>query len=94
MPLRFSLQQIQMYSFLKVVDKFNFLLVSSYVTCGGKIFLLLHNGKNEDAVKAFFIDVQDLYVKYIMNPFANLDAPIISPLFNSNVKNLAKRYLT
>lgn len=76
------------------MDKFNNLLVSSYVTQGGKQFLLLHNGaKNEDAVRAFFTEVHELYVKYLMNPFAVVDGPIVSPQFNAHVKHLAKRLL-
>ena len=80
--------------FLRVVDKFNFLLISAYVTQGGKIFLLLHNGKSEDNVRAFFVESHELYVKYLMNPFANADSPIVSPHFNAQIKNLAKRLLS
>eukprot|EP01036_Dinobryon_divergens_P025760 gene25760-34341_t len=86
--------------YLKVVDKFNFQLVSAYVTQGGKTFLLLHNGKSEDAVRAFFTEVHELYVKFLMNPFYNydavnevVDAPIISPYFDSQVRAFAKRLL-
>jgi hypothetical protein len=81
------------FRFLKVVDKFNYLYVSSYVSQGGKIFLILHNGKSEDAVRAFFVETHELYVRYLMNPFTQADAPIISPHFNANVRNLAKKML-
>jgi len=81
------------FRFLRVVDKFNFLLVSAFATQGGKLLLLLHNGKNEDAVRAFFIDVHELYVKYLMNPFVAADSPITSPQFDGHVRTLAKRYL-
>lgn len=60
---------------------------------GGKIFLLLHNGKSEDAVRAFFVETHELYVRYLMNPFALADSPIISPHFNASVRNLAKKIL-
>ena len=73
------------------MDKFNFLLVSAYATPGGKIFLLLHNGKSEDAVRAFFTEVYEMYVKYSMNPFALAEAQIISPQFDHHVRNLAKK---
>lgn len=89
-----------LFRFLKVVDKFNFQLVSAYVTQGGKTFLLLHNGKSEDAVRAFFTEVHELYVKFLMNPFYNydavnevVDAPIISPYFDSQVRAFAKKLL-
>ncbi len=56
--------------------------------------LLLHNGKNEDAVRTFFSEVNDVYSKYIMNPFSDPDMPIISPQFDLLVKGLAKRVLS
>ena len=68
------------------------------MTQGGKTFLLLHNGKSEDAVRTFFTDVHELYVKFLMNPFYNagndvVDAPIISPYFDSQVHAVAKKLL-
>lgn len=41
--------------FLKVIDRFNSLLVSAYVTPGGTVMLLLHNGKVRCANKLLFI---------------------------------------
>jgi hypothetical protein len=82
-----------LFRFLKVVDKFNYLMVSSYVSQGGKIFLLLHNGKSEDAIRAFFVEIHELFVRYLMNPFSSSDAPIISPHFNASVRSMAKRIL-
>ncbi len=67
--------------------------ISGYVTQGGKIFLLLHNGKSEDNVRAFFVESHELYVKYLMNPFVEVDGPVTSPLFNGAVRNLAKKLL-
>ena len=32
-------------------------------------FLLLHDGKSEDTVRAFFRDVYELYLRVMMNPF-------------------------
>lgn len=87
---------VRIYSvdrFLRVVDKFNFLMVSAYVTMGGKYLLLLHNGKNEDMVRAFFTETHELYVKYMMNPFAVPDAPIASPQFTAQVRNIARRLI-
>ena len=75
------------------MDKFNSLMVSAYVTVGGKYLLLLHNGKNEDLVRTFFTEVHELYVKYMMNPFAIPDTPIVSPQFNAHVRHLARRLI-
>ena len=82
------------FRFLRVVDKFNYLFVSAYASQGGKIFLLLHPGKSEDAVRTFFVEAHELYVKYLMNPFASADDPIVSPHFNAHMRNLAKKYLS
>ncbi|KAG2763444.1 hypothetical protein PC129_g15997 [Phytophthora cactorum] len=54
---------------LKVVDRFNDQLVSAFVTASGVKFLLLHETRNDDTVKAFFHEVHELYVKLLMNPF-------------------------
>ena len=74
-----------------MVDKFNFLLVSAYATIGGKVFLMLHNGKSEDGVRAFFTEVHELYVKHMINPFAIAESQIVSPQFDNQIRNLAKR---
>lgn len=76
-----------------MVDKFNFLLVSAYATLGGKVFLMLHNGKSEDAVRAFFTEAHELYVKYMVNPFSLADSQIVSPHFDNQIRNLGKRLL-
>jgi trafficking protein particle complex subunit 2 len=76
------------------VDRFNSLSVSAYASQGGKILLLLHQGKSEDAVRTFFVEAHELYVKYLMNPFANAEEPIISPQFNAHMRQLVKRYLS
>ena len=86
-------------SFLRVVDRFNALLVSAFITPGGTVFLLLHNGRTvEDNVRAFFVEVSDLYAKHVMNPFAVLGAPMTltngcSPAFDVAVRNIAQRTL-
>jgi trafficking protein particle complex subunit 2 len=79
-------------TYLKVVDRFNNSQVSAYVTPGGATFLLLHNGKSEDIVRYFFIEAHELYVKHILNPLIQLDAPIVSPRFDELI-NLAARKL-
>ena len=80
-------------TFLRVVDRFNSLQISAYVTPGGVTLLLLHNGKGEDAVRSFFIEAHDLYAKYVMNPFSVYDAPIVSPQFDVYIRQFARRYL-
>mmetsp|Transcript_20256 Transcript_20256/g.62416 ORF Transcript_20256/g.62416 Transcript_20256/m.62416 type:complete len:138 (+) Transcript_20256:92-505(+) len=79
--------------YLKVVDKWNDQFVYAFVTGGHAKFLLLTDGKNEDAVRNFFQDVYGEYVKVVMNPFWKYDTPIISKKFDQSVRALAKRYL-
>ena len=78
-------------TYLKVVDRFNNSQVSAYVTPGGAIFLLLHNGKAEDVTRNFFIETHELYVRHITNPLIQLDAPIVSPKFDEMLHRIAQK---
>ncbi|KAF0698811.1 Aste57867_10600 [Aphanomyces stellatus] len=78
---------------MKVVDKFNDQFVSGFVTATNIKFLLLHESRNEDAIKIFFQDVYDLYVKLLLNPFYKHDSPITSQDFDLRVRALAKKIL-
>ena len=78
---------------MKVIDRFSNCLVSAYITPGGATFLLLHNGKSEDAIRAFFVEVNEAYAKYLMNPFADPDGVITSPQFDLHAKTSLKRYV-
>lgn len=80
-------------TFLRVVDRFNTSLVSAYLTPGGAILVLLHDGKQEDNIKVFFTEVHELYARHIMNPFATVDGPIISTYFDGKVRALARKIL-
>ena len=59
---------------------------------GGLCLLLLHEGRSEDAVRGFFTEIHELYVKYMLNPFAVYDAPISSPLFDARVRASARKF--
>ncbi|KAK9460783.1 Sedlin [Lipomyces oligophaga] len=78
---------------LKVIDKFYNYLISSYITAGNIKFLLLHESRVDDAIRQFFIDIYDLYVKTLMSPFYSVDQPITSKVFDQRVRMLAKKYL-
>jgi hypothetical protein len=47
----------------QTVDRFNNLFVTAYVTPGNARFLLLHDGKSDDAIRGFFTEVQELYLR-------------------------------
>ncbi|OCK79433.1 Sedlin [Lepidopterella palustris CBS 459.81] len=47
----------------------------------------------EEAIKNFFLDVYDAWVKTVMNPFYSLDQRVTSPVFKGRVAGAAKKYL-
>jgi hypothetical protein len=77
---------------LGVVDRFNNLQVSAFAAAGGARLLLLHDGRSDDAVKAFFRDVYELYLRAALNPFFLPTAKIASPTFGPKVRQLARVY--
>ncbi|KAK9448943.1 Sedlin [Limtongia smithiae] len=79
--------------YLKVIDKFYNYLISAYLTAGNIKFLLLHETRADDAIRQFFTDVYELYVKSLASPFYSVDQPITSKVFDQRVKMLAKKYL-
>mmetsp|Transcript_820 Transcript_820/g.1867 ORF Transcript_820/g.1867 Transcript_820/m.1867 type:complete len:137 (-) Transcript_820:12-422(-) len=79
--------------FLKTVDRFNNLIVTAFVSPGSARFLLLHDGRNEDSVKAFFGEVYELYVRIVINPFHGPTSKITNKEFDRKVKQLAKKVL-
>lgn len=56
-------------------------------------FMLLHDQKSEDSIKSFFTEVYELYIKILMNPFYEKNAPIANPSFDNRVKLVARRFL-
>ncbi|CAN0555914.1 unnamed protein product, partial [Ectocarpus sp. 12 AP-2014] len=79
--------------YLRLVDKFNEQNVSAFLTAGGAKLMLLHDGRTDDAIRTFFAEVHELYVKLLMNPFYAYDSPVISPAFDQRVKALARKLL-
>ncbi|KAI8823466.1 Sedlin [Fimicolochytrium jonesii] len=79
--------------YLKIVDKFNEWYISAYVTASGAKFMLLHETSNIDGIRNFFQDTHELYIKTLLNPFTEINAPITSPMFDAKVKALARKWL-
>lgn len=82
------------------IDSFYGLLVNAFVTQGNIKFIICYessnnsNGKyDENSIKQFFMEVNELYVKCLMNPFYSVNSPITSPEFDLKIKLLAKKYL-
>lgn len=96
--------QEQMYSnnsnYLKVVDSFNDIYVSAYVTIGNTILLLLIQpgagvamSKYEEQIKAFFNEVNDLFLRKCIDPFhKGYDQEITSQSFDRSVRNALRKH--
>ena len=78
--------------YLKTVDRFNALSVSAFVTPSDVRFLLLHEGRHEDAVKNFFLEVYEAHLKVMLNPFHTFKTKISSREFDKKIRMAAKKY--
>jgi len=74
--------------YLKCVDRVNEWNVSAFVTAGNLKMILLHENKNEEGIRLFFVEVWELYVKSRLNPFL-----VFSTQFDTRVRQSAKKYL-
>ncbi|KAG8931676.1 hypothetical protein FRC03_007187 [Tulasnella sp. 419] len=79
--------------YMKSIDKFNEWTVSAFVTPGNTKFILLHEGKNDDGIRTFFMDVWEGYVKTMMNAFHTAHTPIRSGVFDTRIRASAKKHL-
>lgn len=90
------------------VDSFYGLQVNAFITQGSIKFVLCfdNNGSgnllsnssginkyDDNSIRQFFVEANDLYVKCLMNPFYSVNDAITSPDFDLKVKMLARKYL-
>ncbi|KAG7195576.1 TRAPP subunit [Scheffersomyces spartinae] len=86
------------------IDAFFGLQVNGYITQGNIKFLLcyetptnanlaLHAKQDDTTLKQFFNEVNDLYVKCLLNPFYSVNDAITSPDFDLRVKLIVRKYL-
>lgn len=79
--------------YLKSVDAYGNWLVSAYLTPSNVRFLLYHDVRAEDSIKAFFVDCFEAYVKYITNPFYTPWERIEGRSFDDSVRKAYKKHL-
>ncbi|GAA5996776.1 trafficking protein particle complex subunit 2 [Rhodotorula paludigena] len=79
--------------YLKSIDKFHEWTVSAWLTPGGVKLILLHELKNEDGIRLFLQETWETYVKTLLNPFHELNAPIRNQTFDARVRASAKKHL-
>ncbi|ESK97483.1 trafficking protein particle complex subunit 2 [Moniliophthora roreri MCA 2997] len=79
--------------YLKCVDKFNEWTVSAFITPGNSKFLLLHEGKNDEGIRGFLMEVWEVYIKTMMSPFQSAQRTIVSQGFDARIRASAKKYL-
>ncbi|KAH8926514.1 Sedlin [Atractiella rhizophila] len=79
--------------YLKAVDKFHEWTVSAWLTPGGMKLVLLHENKADDAIRLFFQEAWEAYVKCLLNPFHYVNKPITSRTFDARIRGSAKKNL-
>lgn len=76
-----------------MIDKFNEWFVSAFVTASGARFLLLHTQKNEEGIRSFFQEIYEVFIKFTLNPFYQIDSPIKDANFEQKVVFYARKFL-
>lgn len=62
-----------------------------FVTPSNSKFLLVHEGRQEDAIKLFFNEVYEFYTRMQLSPFFDPNEPVRCPQFEQRVLASSKK---
>ncbi|GAB0094837.1 Probable trafficking protein particle complex subunit 2 [Sergentomyia squamirostris] len=79
--------------YIKSIDKFNQWFVSAFVTASQIRFLMVHDSRNDEGIKTFFIEMYETYIKHSMNPFYAKNTAIRSATFEKKAQLFGRKYL-
>lgn len=75
-----------------LADRSVWMQVSAFVTAAQTRFLLLHDGRSDESVKAFFKDAHDSYLKVMLNPFFSPTSRIATSGFSHKIRIHARQH--
>lgn len=87
------------------IDSFYGLQINAFITQGNIKLVLCHDlttgsggsgllaKSDENSIRQFFMEANEIYVKCLLNPFYSVNDAIISPEFDVKMKMLARKYL-
>eukprot|EP01061_Rhynchopus_euleeides_P047276 TRINITY_DN9410_c0_g1_i1.p1 TRINITY_DN9410_c0_g1~~TRINITY_DN9410_c0_g1_i1.p1 ORF type:complete len:136 (+),score=29.45 TRINITY_DN9410_c0_g1_i1:85-492(+) len=78
--------------YLKNADSFKDFHISAYISPGYVRFLLMQDREIPDTARSFFAEVNELYLKVLLNPFYQVNTRISSQVFKQRVGQLVRKY--
>lgn len=80
------------HMYLKAIDKFNDLWVSAYVLASNIRLMLVHDTRDDEKIRSFFLEVHELLLKAMLNPMFDINQSL-SGGFRLKFNNIVKKIL-